>query len=83
MLRRPFHLFLMTALLLRAVIPVGFMPGSLAEGRGIMLCGGDPYSRALASISISSCTAHAYASPRGDVGAPRHTIRAPRIPRRV
>jgi len=50
-LRRPFHLFLMTALLLRAVIPVGFMPGSLAEGRGIMLCGGDPYSRALTALA--------------------------------
>ena len=51
MLRRPFHLLLMTALLLRAVIPVGFMPASLADGRGMMLCGGDPYSRALAALS--------------------------------
>ena len=51
MLRRPFHLFLMTALLLRAVIPVGFMPASLADGRGMMLCGGDPYSRALAALA--------------------------------
>jgi len=50
-LRRPFHLLLMTALLLRAVIPVGFMPASLADGRGMMLCGGDPYSRALAALS--------------------------------
>tara|TARA_B100000497_G_scaffold60625_1_gene68791 strand:- start:672 stop:1067 length:396 start_codon:yes stop_codon:yes gene_type:complete len=41
----------MTALLLRAVIPVGFMPASLADGRGMMLCGGDPYSRALAALS--------------------------------
>ena len=51
MLRRPFHLLLMTALLLRAVIPVGFMPASLADGRGMMLCGGDPYSRALTALS--------------------------------
>ena len=36
---------------MRAVIPVGFMPGSLAEGRGMMLCGGDPYSRALAALA--------------------------------
>ena len=50
-MRRPFHLLLMTALLLRAVIPVGFMPASLADGRGMMLCGGDPYSRALAALS--------------------------------
>jgi len=41
----------MTALLLRAVIPVGFMPASLADGRGMMLCGGDPYSRALAALA--------------------------------
>ena len=51
MLRRPFHLLLLTVLLLRAVIPVGFMPASLADGRGMMLCGGDPYSRALAALS--------------------------------
>ena len=51
MLLRSFHLLLITALLMRAVIPVGFMPGSLAEGRGMMLCGGDPYSRALAALA--------------------------------
>lgn len=51
MLLRSCHLLLITALLMRAVIPVGFMPGSLAEGRGMMLCGGDPYSRALAALA--------------------------------
>ena len=56
MLRRPFHFLLLTVLLLRAVIPVGFMPASLADGRGMMLCGGDPYSRALAALSSPAAT---------------------------
>ncbi len=36
---------------MRAAIPVGFMPASLVDGHGMMLCGGDPYSRALVALS--------------------------------
>ena len=46
-------LLLAVSVFVRATIPVGFMPASFADGRGMMLCAGDYLSSLLLTLETS------------------------------
>ena len=52
-MRSSICLLLAVSVFVRATIPVGFMPASFADGRGMMLCAGDYLSSLLLTLEAS------------------------------
>lgn len=57
-MRSSICLLLAVSVFVRATIPVGFMPASFADGRGMMLCMGDYVSSLLLTLKASDTEDH-------------------------
>ena len=59
-MRRPLYGFLKLCLILQATIPVGYMPGSLADGTWAVLCPGGLSAEFVAALSGDPHAHHAH-----------------------